>query len=29
MKLAENVNLEDVAKDTHGFVGADVAALCT
>jgi len=29
MKLAENVNLEDIAKDTHGFVGADVAALCT
>jgi transitional endoplasmic reticulum ATPase len=29
MKLAENVNLEDVAKDSHGFVGADVAALCT
>ncbi len=29
MKLAEDVNLEAVAKDTHGFVGADVAALCT
>ena len=29
MKLAEDVDLESVAKDTHGFVGADVAALCT
>lgn len=29
MKLSENVNLEAIAKDTHGFVGADVAALCT
>jgi transitional endoplasmic reticulum ATPase len=29
MKLAEDVNLEAVAKDTHGFVGSDVAALCT
>lgn len=29
MKLAEDVDLEAVAKDTHGFVGADVAALCT
>ena len=29
MKLAENVDLEAVAKDTHGFVGSDVAALCT
>lgn len=28
MKLAEDVDLEAVAKDTHGFVGADVAALC-
>ena len=29
MKLDESVDLEAVAKDTHGFVGADVAALCT
>jgi transitional endoplasmic reticulum ATPase len=29
MKLAEDVKLEDIAKDSHGFVGADVAALCT
>ena len=29
MKLAEDVNLEAVAKKTHGFVGADVSSLCT
>mmetsp|Transcript_27204 Transcript_27204/g.59421 ORF Transcript_27204/g.59421 Transcript_27204/m.59421 type:complete len:817 (+) Transcript_27204:164-2614(+) len=29
MKLAEDVNLEAVARDTHGYVGADLAALCT
>lgn len=29
MKLGEDVDLEAVAKDTHGFVGSDVAALCT
>jgi transitional endoplasmic reticulum ATPase len=29
MKLAEDVKLEDIAKDTHGFVGADLASLCT
>lgn len=29
MKLAEDVDLEVVAKDTHGYVGADLAALCT
>ncbi|EEF51958.1 Transitional endoplasmic reticulum ATPase, putative [Ricinus communis] len=29
MKLAEEVDLERVAKDTHGYVGADLAALCT
>ena len=29
MKLDEEVDLEVVAKDTHGFVGADLAALCT
>jgi len=25
MKLAEDVDLVAVAKDTHGFVGADMA----
>jgi transitional endoplasmic reticulum ATPase len=29
MKLNENVNLEKIAKDCHGFVGADIAQLCT
>lgn len=29
MKLAEDVNLAKIAKDTHGFVGADLAQLCT
>lgn len=29
MKLDETVDLEAVARDTHGFVGSDVAALCT
>ncbi|KAM0898714.1 hypothetical protein ACQ4PT_021774 [Festuca glaucescens] len=29
MKLDVDVNLEVVAKDTHGYVGADLAALCT
>jgi transitional endoplasmic reticulum ATPase len=29
MKLDENVDLAKVAKDTHGFVGADLAQLCT
>ncbi|MBA0759887.1 hypothetical protein Gotri_022699, partial [Gossypium trilobum] len=29
MKLAEEVDLERIAKDTHGYVGADLAALCT
>ncbi len=28
MPLAENVNLERIADITHGFVGADMAALC-
>ncbi|KAI3946668.1 hypothetical protein MKW92_043057 [Papaver armeniacum] len=28
MKLAEDVELEKIAKDTHGYVGADLAALC-
>ncbi|EFJ53296.1 hypothetical protein VOLCADRAFT_78972 [Volvox carteri f. nagariensis] len=29
MKLDEDVNLEAIARDTHGYVGADLAALCT
>ncbi|XP_073048632.1 cell division cycle protein 48 homolog isoform X1 [Primulina eburnea] len=29
MKLADDVDLERVAKDSHGYVGADLAALCT
>jgi len=29
MKLDPDVDLERIAKDTHGFVGADLAALCT
>lgn len=29
MKLAEEVDLAKIAKDTHGFVGADLAQLCT
>jgi len=29
MKLSEDVDLAKVAKDTHGFVGADLAQLCT
>ncbi|KAH7867042.1 hypothetical protein Vadar_028132 [Vaccinium darrowii] len=29
MKLAEDVDLERAARDTHGYVGADLAALCT
>ncbi|KAM7475507.1 hypothetical protein LguiB_022750 [Lonicera macranthoides] len=29
MKLGEDVDLERVARDTHGYVGADLAALCT
>ena len=28
-KLDSNVDPESVAKETHGFVGADMAALCT
>ncbi|WP_424358139.1 CDC48 family AAA ATPase [Methanocella sp. MCL-LM] len=28
MPLAENVHLERIAEITHGFVGADMAALC-
>ena len=29
MKLADDVDPEEIAKETHGFVGADIAALCT
>jgi len=29
MKLDEDVDLNIIAKDTHGFVGADIAQLCT
>lgn len=29
MKLDETVDLETVAQDLHGFVGADIAQLCT
>jgi transitional endoplasmic reticulum ATPase len=29
MKLSTDVDLESIAADTHGHVGADVAALCT
>ena len=29
MKLSEDVDLEDVSKQTHGHVGADLAQLCT
>merc|ERR1712072_1023459 len=29
MKLDEDVDPEEIARETHGFVGADIAALCT
>lgn len=29
MKLADNVDLEQIANETHGFVGSDVASLCS
>merc|ERR1719367_1714306 len=29
MKLNEEVDLEKIAEATHGFVGADLAQLCT
>jgi len=29
MKLDKDVDIEEVAKDTHGFVGADLAQLCS
>jgi len=28
MKLSEDVDLENVAKNTHGFVGSDLKSLC-
>jgi len=29
MKLAEDVDLEKIASETHGYVGADMASLCS
>jgi len=29
MKIDDDVDLETIAKDTHGFVGSDLAQLCT
>ncbi|XP_028413042.1 transitional endoplasmic reticulum ATPase [Dendronephthya gigantea] len=29
MKLAEDVDLEQIAAESHGYVGADVASLCS
>jgi transitional endoplasmic reticulum ATPase len=29
MKLDESVDLDSIASETHGYVGSDVAALCT
>jgi len=29
MKLGESVNLETLAEDLSGYVGADIAELCT
>ena len=29
MKLDEDVDIEGLTKDTHGFVGADLAQLCS
>ncbi|OLY82516.1 Transitional endoplasmic reticulum ATPase [Smittium mucronatum] len=29
MKLAEDVDLEQIASETHGYVGSDLAALCS
>eukprot|EP00045_Choanoeca_perplexa_P007268 m.64534 g.64534 ORF g.64534 m.64534 type:complete len:802 (+) comp14003_c0_seq1:118-2523(+) len=29
MKLADDVDLEKIANETHGYVGADMAALCS
>lgn len=29
MKLADDVDLEKIASETHGYVGADIASLCS
>lgn len=29
MSLADDVNLEEIAKDIHGFTGSDIASLCS
>ena len=29
MKLSDDVDLEQIAADTHGYVGSDLAALCS
>src|ERR1700748_111540 len=29
MKLDEDVDLETIAAETHGYVGSDIAQLCT
>ena len=29
LQLADDVDPEEIARETHGFVGADIAALCT
>jgi transitional endoplasmic reticulum ATPase len=29
MKLSNEVNLEEIAHNTHGFVGSDIASLCS
>src|ERR1700736_6477445 len=29
MKLAEDVDLEQIASETHGYVGSDIASLCS
>jgi transitional endoplasmic reticulum ATPase len=29
MKLSDDVDLAGIAKDTHGFVGSDLAAVCS
>ena len=29
MKLSNNIDLEQIASETHGFVGSDIASLCS
>ena len=29
MKLGEDVDLEQIASETHGYVGSDIASLCS